>query len=81
MKNSNKIPQTLLIARLAQRLNYPVTAAHFAVLVHGWMKRQPGQAPLVATLRSRKKREGFLWFNPQEVRDLSVYAGYDLTED
>ena len=81
MKDEKKIPASTLIKRLSQRLHYPVTNAHLAVLVHGWSKKHPTQAPLFSTLRVRKKREGYLWFNPQEVRDLSVYAGYDLTED
>ena len=81
MNNDKKIAQDVLIERLGKRLNYPVTRAHFAVLVHGWSRKHPDQAPLFATLRYRKKREGYLWFNPTEVQDLSAYAGYDLTQD
>ena len=81
MIQDQKIPQSVLIQRLAKRLNYPVTIAHFAVLMHGWAKQHPEQAPLVGTLRMRKHNDGFLWFKPPEVADLSLYAGYDLTSD
>ena len=81
MNNEKKIAQAVLIERLGKRLNYPITRAHFAVLVHGWSRKHPEQAPLFATLRIRKKREGYLWFSPSEVQNLSAYAGYDLTED
>ena len=81
MNPEKKIAQAVLIERLGKRLNYPITNAHFAVLVHGWSRKHPEQAPLFATLRNRKKREGYLWFSPNEVRNLSAYAGYDLTHD
>ena len=81
MKQSKKIPLDILIERLGKRLDYPVTNAHLAVLIHGWHKKHPDQAPCFETLRIRKKRDGVTWFTQQEVRDLSDYAGYDLTSD
>lgn len=81
MKDEKKIPQAVLIERLSKKMNYPIRVNHFAVLVHGWMKRRPREAPDVTTLRVRRNRSGYLWFNPREVEDLSAYAGYDLTRD
>ena len=81
MKNDKKIFQAVLIKRLSKRLNYPLGVNHFAVLMSGWMKKKPDQAPSVATLRVRKNRDGHVWLKPSEVADLSVYAGYDLTTD
>lgn len=81
MKAEKKIPQAVLIERLSKKMNYPIGVNHFAVLLHGWMKRRPMEAPDVTTLRVRKNREHYLWFNPREVADLSKYAGYDLTRD
>ena len=81
MKKELKIPASVLIARLGKRLHYPVTNAHLAVLMHGWTKKHPEQAPSFGTLRVRKSTDGFLWFRQQEVADLSAYAGYDLSTD
>ena len=81
MKVENKIPQILLIERLSKRLNYPITNAHFAVLMHGWTKKRPDQAPPFSTLAMRKKKDGFTWLTTREVEDLSRYAGYDLSYD
>ena len=81
MRAENKISQAVLIERLGKRLNYPIGVNHFAVLMSGWMKKRPEQAPDVATLRVRKNREGYVWLKPSEVADLSVYAGYDLSTD
>ena len=81
MRKEKKIPATVIIERLGKRLNYPINRAHLATLVHCWTKKHPDEAPTFGTLRIRKKRDGFLWFSAQEVRDLSAYAGYDMTED
>ena len=81
MRSENKISQDQLIRRLSKRMKYPIGVNHFAVLIHGWLKKKPDQAPDVSTMRVRKSRDGYLWFNPREVEDLSRYAGYDLTRD
>ena len=81
MKTENKTSAKTIIDRLGKRLDYPITNAHLATLVHCWTKRHPDQAPSFSTLRQRKSTDGFLWFRPQEVKDLSDYAGYDLTKD
>ena len=81
MKENNKITQDVLIERLGKRLDYPVTNAHFAVLVHGWAKKHPEQAPSIHTRIARKRVSGELWFTLGEVIRLSAYAGYDLTKD
>ena len=81
MKAENKISQAVLIERLGNKMHYPIRVNHFAVLMSGWMKKRPDQAPDVATLRVRKNRDGYVWLKPSEVADLSTYAGYDLTAD
>ena len=81
MKKENKISQAVLIERLGNKMRYPIRENHFAVLMSGWMKKKPDQAPDVATLRVRKNRDGYVWLKPSEVADLSTYAGYDLTAD
>ena len=81
MRENKKISQAVLIERLSKKLHYPIGVNHFAVLMSGWMKKRPEQAPDVSTLRVRKNREGYVWLKPSEVADLSTYAGYDLTRD
>ena len=81
MSKEKKISQAVLIERLSKKLRYPIGVNHFAVLMSGWMKKRPEQAPDVATLRVRKNRDGHVWLKPTEVADLSTYAGYDLTRD
>lgn len=81
MNENKKISQAVLIERLGKKIHYPIGVNHFAVLMHGWIKKRPEQAPDITTLRVRKNREGYVWLKPSEVADLSVYAGYDLTRD
>ena len=81
MRENKKISQAVLIERLGKKMHYPIGVNHFAVLMSGWMKKRPDQAPDVATLRVRKNRDGYVWLKLSEVADLSVYAGYDLTTD
>ena len=80
MRQTNKIPLTTLLERLSTAMNYPLGMNHLAVLIHGWMKKRPLEAPTVTTMRVRKKREGFAWLSPSETADFSRYAGYDLTK-
>ena len=80
MKTSNKIPLTELAMRLGKRMNYPIGMNHLAVLIHGWRKKRPKEAPAHGTLRERKRKDGYPWLTPREVEDLSAYAGYDLTQ-
>ena len=78
MKQDKKIYQSELISRLRRALKYPIGVNHFAVLMHGWMKKHPDTAPNVHTLFVRKRTDGELWLRAEEVDDLSSYAGYDL---
>ena len=81
MRQTNKIPLTTLLERLSTAMNYPLGMNHLAVLIHGWMKKHPEQAPLFSTLSMRKRKDGYPWLNEQETRFFSEYAGYDLTKD
>ena len=81
MKADKKIPFTTLIERLEKALNYPVGMNHLAILIHGWSKRHPEQAPLFSTLSMRKRKDGYPWLTETETHFLSRYAGYDLTKD
>ena len=78
MKKEKKIPMTSLVERLGVALEYPIGMNHLAVLIHGWTKNHPEQAPTYATLRIRKHRDGFAWLKADEVQNLSKYAGYKL---
>ena len=81
MSTDKKISQSVLIERLGKKMQYPIGVNHFAVLMSGWIKKRPDQAPDISTLRVRKTRDGYVWLKPSEVADLSKYAGYDLTCD
>lgn len=78
MKQSNKIPLSLIRERLSKAIDYPLGNNHIAVLVHGWMRRHPEQAPDVSTLRKRKNKDGFTWLTHREAIDLAHYAGYKI---
>lgn len=80
MRADNKISQAELIRRLSRQMNYPIEVKHFAVLMHGWMRRRPELAPDVHTLFMRKKNNGYVWLTAEETASLSAYAGYDLTK-
>ena len=75
-----KIPLTEVTERLGRRLNYHVGMNHLAVLIHGWRKKHPDQAPSFEALRQRKIKDGWPWLTPAETAFLSAYAGYDLTK-
>ena len=76
-----KIPLSTVGERLSRRLNYPVGMNHLAVLIHGWRKKHPDQAPNFSTLYERKKNDGYAWLTPLETAFLGHYAGYDLSEN
>ena len=81
MTQDNKTPLTTLCERLTRHVGVPIGRNHLAVLMHGWTKKHPEQAPDFHRLSMRKKNDGFAWLNPRELRFLSNYAGYDLTHD
>jgi len=78
MKEEKKIPLTEIAKRLGRAMHYPIGMNHVAVLMHGWAKKHPEQAPTFSTLSMRKKKDGFAWLKPEEIVFLSAYAGYDL---
>ena len=81
MRTEKKTTQAVLMERLTGKLDYPIGVNHFAVLLHGWMRKHPKDAPTIQTLSARKRKDGFVWLSPREVTSLSAYAGYDLTTD
>ena len=81
MEKTLKIPLTTITERLGRALNHSIGMNHMAVLMHGWRKHRPHEAPSFSTLAMRKKNDGFPWLTSYEAEDLSRYAGYDLTQD
>ena len=80
MKTTTKIPMTEVCKRLSRAINAPVGMNHLAVLMHGWTKKHPDEAPAFSTLSMRKKKDGYAWLKPPELQFLGRYAGYDLSE-
>lgn len=78
-KKTLKIPLTTVAERLGRAMNYTIGMNHLAVLIHGWAKRHPDEAPTFSTLSMRKKKDGEAWLSRRELSDLSRYAGYDLS--
>lgn len=74
-----KIPLTTVAERLGRAMDYTIGMNHLAVLIHGWGKRHPDEAPTFSTLSMRKKKDGEAWLSRRELSDLSRYAGYDLS--
>lgn len=77
---SDKVPLDEVVARFGRVLQYPFGRNHLAVLMHGWAKKHPEQAPSFAALSMRKRKDGFPWLNKRELTDLGRYAGYDITQ-
>ena len=80
MREEKKISFWEITRRLSEVTGYTYTIGNIAVLMHGWTKKHPEQAPGVARLRVRKLRDGYGWLNPSELAHFSAYVGYDLTE-
>ena len=78
MKETNKIPFTVICERLSKALGYDFRLSHLAVLMHGWRKKHPDEATEFSTLRMRKKKDGEPWLTTQEAQLLSLYAGYKI---
>ena len=78
MKQERKIPFTVICQRLSKAIKAPVGMNHLAILMHGWHKRHPDEAPPFGTLRMRKKKDGYPWLTTQEAQLLGVYAGYKI---
>ena len=79
MKQNKKISFKEIVRRLGDAADYTYTIGDIAVLMHGWTKKHPEQAPGVAKLRVRRMRDGYGWLSPSELAHFSVYVGYDLT--
>jgi len=78
MHKTRKIPFSVLVERLSAQVGAPLGMNHLAVLMHGWRKKYPGQAPEFHTLRMRKVKDGFPWLSYSEALLLEQYAGYKL---
>ena len=78
MKQQNKIFFSTIMQRLSQQVGFEVRPNRLAVLIHGWMKKHPEQAPSYNTLFARKKKDGQPWLSRQETDNLARYAGYQI---
>ena len=81
MKQEKKIPLTDIVERFRKATKYDFQMNHLAVLVHGWRKKHPDQAPSVSALFERKKTDGFAWLSSSEAAFLGAYAGYPITKN
>ena len=76
--NETKIPIETVAARLEKALQCDVGMEGVEVLLHGFVRKGFLSRD---TMRQRKQRDGYLWFNPYELENFSRYAGYDLSRD
>ena len=65
----NQISKTLLVERISQCINAPVTLDDLRTLLYGWTCKDKD---LWEAVRHRD------WLYDYEVQDFSRYAGYDL---
>ena len=79
MKQNKKISFREIAVRLGEAADYTYTLDDVAILMYGWTKKHPDQAPGVQKLNVRRHRNGFRWLNPSELAHFSAYVGYDLT--
>ena len=67
-----------LTARLERAIHANVGLKGLKILLYGWMKKGGIKR---STLFMRMKSEGEEYLTPEEVRNFSLYAGYDLSKD
>ena len=67
-----------LAARLERAIHANVGLQGLNILLYGWMKKG-GIKRSTLFMRMKSAREGYL--TPEEVRNFSLYAGYDLSKD
>ena len=73
----NAILLTTLAARLERAIHCDVGMQGLKTLLYGWMKKGGVSR---TTLFMRKKSAGEEYLTPEEVRNFSSYAGYDLSK-
>lgn len=79
MKGDDMILLTTIAARLERAIHADVGMKGLTVLMYGWAKKK--NLRLNAMLWMREKRKGEPFLTPNEVKELSEYAGYDLTKE
>ena len=67
-----------LTARLERAIHANVGLKGLKILLYGWMKKGGIKR---STLFMRMKSAGEEYLTPEEVRNFSLYAGYDLSKD
>ena len=67
-----------LTARLERAIHANVGMQGLNILLYGWMKKGGIKR---STLFMRMKSAGEEYLTPEEVRNFSLYAGYDLSKD
>lgn len=67
-----------LTARLERAIHANVGMQGLNILLYGWMKNGGIKR---STLFMRMKSAGEGYLTPEEVRNFSLYAGYDLSKD
>ena len=71
------ITLTTLAARLERAIHADVGLQGLNILLYGWMQKGGVSR---TTLFMRKKSAGEEYLTPEEVRNFSSYAGYDLSK-
>ncbi len=71
------ITLTTLAARLERAIHADVGMQGLNILLYGWMQKGGVSR---TTLFMRKKSAGEEYLTPNEVRNFSLYAGYDLSK-
>ncbi len=73
----NAITFAQLTARLERAIHCDVGLQGLNILLYGWMQKGGVSR---TTLFMRKKSAGEEYLTPEEVRNFSSYAGYDLSK-
>ena len=73
----NAITFAQLTARLERAIHCDVGLQGLNILLYGWMKKGGVKR---STLFMRMKSTGEEYLTPNEVRNFSLYAGYDLSK-
>ena len=79
MKEEKKILLTAICARLERAIHADVGMKGLSILMYGWAKKK--NFNLNALIYMREKRNGEPYLTLNEAKELSIYAGYDLTKD
>ena len=79
MSKEDMILLTTISARLERAIHADVGMKGLTILMYGWSKKKNFNLNALLWMREKRNGEPFLTFN--EVKELSEYAGYDLTKD